>query len=83
MFRVLLSPSSSSPVSCATMVSFSCEGCNDTVKKPKLPQHYNNCGAPFTCELPCAKNDFHVDCWYCSTKFKVFPFERLVSETSF
>ncbi|KAK4049580.1 RNA-binding ATPase activator esf2 [Microbotryomycetes sp. JL201] len=31
------------------MVSFSCEACNDTVKKPKLPNHYNNCGAPFTC----------------------------------
>jgi len=32
------------------MVSFSCEQCNDTVKKPKLDQHAGRCrGAYFTC----------------------------------
>ncbi|GAA5881787.1 hypothetical protein JCM1840_004832 [Sporobolomyces johnsonii] len=33
-----------------TMVSFSCEVCNDTIKKPKLDQHAGRCrGAYFTC----------------------------------
>ncbi|BGP50777.1 hypothetical protein JCM10450v2_006703 [Rhodotorula kratochvilovae] len=32
------------------MVSFSCEVCNDTIKKPKLDQHAGRCrGAYFTC----------------------------------
>ncbi|ODV86814.1 hypothetical protein CANARDRAFT_196084 [[Candida] arabinofermentans NRRL YB-2248] len=32
------------------MVSFSCENCNETVKKPKLAQHQSRCyGAYFTC----------------------------------
>ncbi|GAA5973163.1 hypothetical protein JCM11641_006299 [Rhodosporidiobolus odoratus] len=32
------------------MVSFCCEQCNDTVKKPKLDQHAGRCrGAQFTC----------------------------------
>ncbi|KAK9450638.1 uncharacterized protein V1518DRAFT_411295 [Limtongia smithiae] len=41
-----------------TMVSFSCENCNDTIVKKKLPQHRNKCpGAPFTC-LDCQET-FH------------------------
>ncbi|WWC90024.1 uncharacterized protein L201_004954 [Kwoniella dendrophila CBS 6074] len=35
------------------MVSFQCDGCADTVKKPKLDQHRNRCHAPFTC-LDCS-----------------------------
>ncbi|RKO97483.1 hypothetical protein CAUPRSCDRAFT_3733, partial [Caulochytrium protostelioides] len=32
------------------MVSFSCEQCQDTVKKPKVQQHAGRCrGAQFTC----------------------------------
>ncbi|GAA5891475.1 hypothetical protein JCM6882_004483 [Rhodosporidiobolus microsporus] len=32
------------------MVSFCCEQCNDTIKKPKLDQHAGRCyGAQFTC----------------------------------
>lgn len=38
------------------MVSFSCQNCNDTVKKPKLQIHMNRCHAP-------------VDCIDCSTTF--------------
>lgn len=38
------------------MVSFSCQNCNDTVKKPKLQMHMNRCQAP-------------VDCIDCSTTF--------------
>merc|ERR1711939_127395 len=38
----------------ATMVSFVCESCGDTIKKPKLVQHFQRCGAPFTC-LDCNK----------------------------
>ncbi|WVW83072.1 hypothetical protein I302_105089 [Kwoniella bestiolae CBS 10118] len=35
------------------MVSFQCDGCADTVKKPKLDQHRNRCHASFTC-LDCS-----------------------------
>ncbi|KAK4686558.1 cell growth-regulating nucleolar protein, partial [Tremellales sp. Uapishka_1] len=35
------------------MVSFQCEGCADTVKKPQLDKHRNRCWAPFTC-LDCS-----------------------------
>ncbi|TIC41356.1 hypothetical protein E3Q06_01577 [Wallemia mellicola] len=38
------------------MVSFYCQNCNDTVKKPKLAVHMNRCQAP-------------VDCIDCSTTF--------------
>ncbi|KAJ7899093.1 hypothetical protein B0H13DRAFT_2031174, partial [Mycena leptocephala] len=31
------------------MVSFQCHACQDTVKKPKLDQHYNRCYAGFDC----------------------------------
>jgi cell growth-regulating nucleolar protein len=31
------------------MVSFVCDRCQDTVKKPKLDQHANSCGGPFSC----------------------------------
>ncbi|XP_049847796.1 uncharacterized protein LOC126304668 [Schistocerca gregaria] len=31
------------------MVSFICDGCQDTVKKSKLQQHYNRCGEDFNC----------------------------------
>ncbi|KAK9899715.1 hypothetical protein P389DRAFT_164781 [Cystobasidium minutum MCA 4210] len=36
------------------MVSFSCNACQDTLKKPKLVQHFQRCHAPFTC-LDCNK----------------------------
>lgn len=37
------------------MVSFSCEVCNDTVIKKRLPQHQRSCrGAYFTC-IDCSK----------------------------
>ncbi|WWD15921.1 hypothetical protein CI109_100345 [Kwoniella shandongensis] len=35
------------------MVSFQCDGCADTVKKPKLDQHRQRCFASFTC-LDCS-----------------------------
>ncbi|WWD01379.1 hypothetical protein V866_008322 [Kwoniella sp. B9012] len=35
------------------MVSFQCDACADTVKKPKLDQHRNRCHASFTC-LDCS-----------------------------
>ncbi|ORY23051.1 hypothetical protein BCR39DRAFT_550169 [Naematelia encephala] len=35
------------------MVSFQCDGCADTVKKPKLDQHRQRCWASFTC-LDCS-----------------------------
>ncbi|WVR05257.1 hypothetical protein IAU60_002269 [Kwoniella sp. DSM 27419] len=35
------------------MVSFQCDACADTVKKPKLDQHRNRCYASFTC-LDCS-----------------------------
>ncbi|KAK8869806.1 hypothetical protein IAR55_000374 [Kwoniella newhampshirensis] len=35
------------------MVSFQCDGCADTVKKPKLDQHRQKCFASFTC-LDCS-----------------------------
>ncbi|WWC69443.1 uncharacterized protein I206_103382 [Kwoniella pini CBS 10737] len=35
------------------MVSFQCDACADTVKKPKLDQHRNRCRASFTC-LDCS-----------------------------
>ncbi|KAL1924310.1 uncharacterized protein VTP21DRAFT_7345 [Calcarisporiella thermophila] len=31
------------------MVSFSCDACQDVIKKPKLDQHRNRCHATFTC----------------------------------
>lgn len=46
------------------MVSFSCEVCNDTVKKPKLDQHAGRCrGAYFTCapRLPFLAAGLHSD----------------------
>ncbi|OXG21508.1 cell growth-regulating nucleolar protein [Cryptococcus neoformans Tu401-1] len=36
------------------MVSFQCDACADTVKKPKLDQHRSRCFASFTC-LDCSK----------------------------
>ncbi|ORX39891.1 hypothetical protein BD324DRAFT_615390 [Kockovaella imperatae] len=36
------------------MVSFQCDGCADTVKKPKLDQHRQRCWASFTC-LDCSQ----------------------------
>ncbi|KAJ7077296.1 hypothetical protein B0H15DRAFT_862138, partial [Mycena belliarum] len=36
------------------MVSFQCHACQDTVKKPKLDQHYNRCYAGFDC-IDCSK----------------------------
>ncbi|KDQ10072.1 hypothetical protein BOTBODRAFT_500989 [Botryobasidium botryosum FD-172 SS1] len=35
------------------MVSFQCDGCSDTIKKPKLDQHGARCHASFTC-LDCS-----------------------------
>ncbi|OCF35456.1 hypothetical protein I317_04972 [Kwoniella heveanensis CBS 569] len=35
------------------MVSFQCDGCADTVKKPKLDQHRSRCHSSFTC-LDCS-----------------------------
>ncbi len=41
------------------MVSFICGGCGDTLKKPKLDQHFHSrCGASFTC-LDCSV-EFHA-----------------------
>ncbi|KAJ3308978.1 hypothetical protein HDV04_000583 [Boothiomyces sp. JEL0838] len=31
------------------MVSFVCDYCQETIKKPKLDQHYNRCGSTFSC----------------------------------
>lgn len=31
------------------MVSFSCDSCQETIKKPKLKQHSQRCGDSFTC----------------------------------
>ncbi|KAL7423936.1 hypothetical protein Q5752_001521 [Cryptotrichosporon argae] len=36
------------------MVSFQCDGCADTVKKPQLDKHRQRCWASFTC-LDCSK----------------------------
>lgn len=36
------------------MVTFSCDRCNDTVKKPKANQHAQKCRAPLTC-IDCSK----------------------------
>jgi len=36
------------------MVSFQCDACGDTVKKPKLDQHYQRCYSSVTC-IDCSK----------------------------
>ncbi|KAM6501880.1 hypothetical protein JOM56_001857 [Amanita muscaria] len=36
------------------MVSFSCGGCTDVVKKPKLDQHWSRCHSSFDC-IDCSK----------------------------
>lgn len=36
------------------MVSFSCDACQDTIKKPKLQQHYYRCRSSVTC-LDCSR----------------------------
>ena len=45
------------------MVSFSCQNCNDTVKKPKLQMHMNRCQAPVDC-IDCSSTfDAHSAKW--------------------
>ncbi|CCG80834.1 Putative uncharacterized protein [Taphrina deformans PYCC 5710] len=42
------------------MVTFSCDSCNDTVKKPKANQHAQRCRAGLTC-IDCSKTFYSGD----------------------
>ena len=47
------------------MVSFSCDNCQETIKKPKLKQHSYRCSNSFTC-IDCSKSfpavNTHTSC---------------------
>ena len=43
-----------------SMVTFSCDGCNDTVKKPKASQHAQRCRTSLTC-IDCSRTFWSGD----------------------